>query len=67
MMKPLVVFGCFVLGLILIAVPLFGVTGVLDSILFISLRPLQESWQWTLGLIASGFVVWFFGGIALRA
>ena len=66
MLKPFIVFGCFILGLLLIAVALFGMLGMWDSILFISLKPLQTSWEWPVGLIVAGLLVEFFGSIVMK-
>lgn len=66
MVKALMVFGFFALGVLLIAIAAFGMTGLWDKFLFISLKPLQESWKWSVGLIVAGFVSGFFGRILMR-
>ena len=66
MIKALWIFGFFVLAALLFAIALFGMTGVWDEFLFISLRPLQESWEWPVGLIVAGFASGFFGSILVR-
>lgn len=66
MVKALIIFVLFILGGFLIAIALFGATGVWDKLLFISLEGLQHSWEWVVGLIAVGVACWFFGGILMR-
>jgi hypothetical protein len=66
MAKALIVFLAFIVGSLLIVISIFGMTGAWDKFLFFSLTELQQSWEWSLGLIGAGFVCWFFGGILLR-
>jgi hypothetical protein len=48
------------------AIAAFGMVGMWEKFLFISLKPLQESWQWSVGLIAAGFFCWAVAGALLR-
>ena len=65
-MKAVIVFATFIIGGLLVAIALFGMTGLWDKFLFIPLDALQESWEWAVGLIVAGVFVWFFGGILVR-
>lgn len=65
-MKALIVFGTFIVGLFLIAVATFGMVGLWTKILFIPLTALQQSWEWSVGLIVAGLMFWLFGGILMR-
>lgn len=64
--KALVILACFVFGALLLAIAVFGMTGVWERFLFISLRPLQESLEWPVGLIVVGLLPWLFGATLLR-
>ena len=64
--KALLIFVLFLIGALLIAVAWLGMFGIWQKFLFISLVPLQTSWEWVLGLTIGGVLVWVFGGILLR-
>ena len=66
MSKVAFVVGCLFGGLFLIALGLFGMTAVWNRIWFMSLAPLQSSWQTGVGLIVGGFFLLFVGGIAMK-
>ena len=66
MKRALVVFICFLVGALLIAIAWLGWSGIWQKFLFISLEPLQTSLEWVIGLTVAGFLVWLFGGILLR-
>jgi hypothetical protein len=66
MVKALIVFLSFIVGCLLIVIAIFGMTGAWDKFLFFPLTGLQQSLEWSLGLIGAGFACWFFGGILLR-
>ena len=67
MTKPLVVFACFLVGLLLMAIAILGMMGIWQNFLFFSLEPLRTSWQWPVGLLVAGGMAWFFGRLVLSS
>lgn len=66
MAKALQVMFFFLLGGLLLAIALFGVSGIWTKFLFISLRGLQNSLSGALVLIGLALLSGFFAGIRLR-
>ena len=59
--------GClFMLGLILIALALYGRLEDWEKFFFIPLDVLRESSRWVLIIIGSGFLCWLLGAILIR-
>lgn len=66
MKRAVIGFVCFIVGALLIATAWLGWAGYWHKFLFISLEPLQTSFEWVIGLTVAGFLVWLFGGMVLR-
>jgi hypothetical protein len=64
--KIIIVIFFFALGLLLIAMALFGATGVWDKMLFISLEFTRNSIKNDIILLVAGLISWFIGSIVMR-